>query len=280
MNLVSKKDIKAALSEKYEVVQKDIEGKDRVALVDATVGNTPYEKLVKFLVLCIDDYFTRLGHKLQEAGGSEFQIKTSKTIADDIKNTMKHLRINEVKLAIVYGAMGVFGEPKHCSPSNMEHYLMAYLQLPERAMAKEELAAEENQSNNVKLLSEKSTTWTEDDYINAMRSRYKENIQRVRDGKSVIDVGGLLFTHMYKLGIIEMTVDDEKEVVEQIRTKKKLNPLDVRYRELLRDYEKGSNSILPMIREHVMTKYFKMEVQMRDAANLIKKQENERENEI
>lgn len=266
MNLVSKQEIKEVLVEKYQSVQKDIEGKDEVVFVDATIGNTPYDKLVKFIVMCIGDFFTRTGQRLEDAGGSEWQIKTSKLLADDLKKTMKHLRINEVKLAIEYGAKGVFGDMRHCSVSTLENFLMAYLQLPERAMAREELAAEENQRNNVKLLAEKANTWTEDDYLKAMRSRYRENLQRIREGKTVIDIGGLLFDHLHKLGIIEMTIEDENEVVEIIQKKKKLNPLDVRYRELLRDYENGGgHSILPMIREHVLDKYFKMEVEMRKA---------------
>jgi len=273
--MVSKSDIKKALLEKYEVIQENLLKEKTVVYVDASIDNIPLSVVRERLVIFIGEYFTRMGHDLKKAGGATFQTDTAKLLSDDLKKTMRHIRISEVRLAMEYGAKGVFGEAKHCSVSTIEDYLMKYLQLPERAMAKDEIKKEENERNNAKLLAQR-TEWTAEDHSKAMRGRYIENLNRIDQGKEVLDYGGLLFDHMLKVGVIEVTEDDKKEVMEKLNQLHNQNKWDPRFKDQMNSLLSAPESMHhPLVREHVLTKYFKMEVAMRLEARELEKKQNE-----
>jgi hypothetical protein len=273
MSMVSKADIKAALLEKYQVSQKNLLGEGVISTVDATVENTSIGALQVAIVNFIGEYFTRVGHDLPKAGGAVFQTDTAKILAGDLKKTMRHIRINEIRLAMEYGSKGVFGEVKHCSVSTIEEYLMKYLLLPERIAVKEEIKKEENERNNAKLLATK-TEWTAEDHVKAMRKRYNENLHRIDQSKDVLDVGGLLFDHMIKEGLIEVTEEDKKQVVlkmQEMQKSDKWNPVIKKQITDLLEMQEGKTH--PLVRDHVLTKYFTIEVAMRNEAIKIKEQE-------
>lgn len=269
MNLVSKQDIKKALSETFE---RPVESQTQLSIgqekeeaktesVPATIKNTLPGRVKQYLNLCITEYYTRLGHDMDKAGATHID-STINILEKDLRGSMSHLRLGEIRLAMEYGAKGVFGDAKPCSASSISHYLMAYLQLHERQSAKDELSKEENEAKNAKLLT-KRIEWTEAEYVEKMRERYIENLNRVAAGKSTLDIGGLLFEHLVKNEIIELTEHDLKAAEEMLLEKRKKNPFDLFTRALLERHRSGEAVLASVTKEIILNKYFKMEVDMR-----------------
>lgn len=263
MNLVSKQDIKNALAETFE---KEVGG--ITMQLDATISNLPDSKIKAMLILSITDYFTRVGHSMENAGGQAYVSSTVNLLCTDLRKSFGHLRIGEIKLAIEYGAKGVLGEIKQCCASTVEGYLSAYLNLNERKLAKDEIAQEKKT-----LQIEEKAPWSEDEYIRAMRERYRENLNRVYKGYPVKDIGGLLFDHMVKVGILENpTAEDRQEVVDDWYAKLKSNPFDTYTRELVKRHRAGEDVTTLYARQMILQKHIQMDVE----ARLLKEKSNER----
>lgn len=216
----------------------------------------------------ISEYGVRVGQaNLKET----FVDLTVEVLAGDLKKYYTRLRIGEAVLAIRLAALGKFGDPKHVSAENFKNAIDLYLHSRERRDFKEKVAKEENEAKNAKLLSQK-TEWTEDEYVEKMRERYIENLNRVAAGKTTLDIGGLLFEHLVKNEIIELTEHDIAAAEELLNERRKANPFDHLVRTTLERHRTGEPVLIPMAREMVLTKYFKMEVEMRlmEKANELK----------
>lgn len=243
--MILKMDIKKALCSKkvFEMVNED------------------YNAFKTFIALSIREYYTRTG---QKAEGNEMFLKETISITcEDLKRHFNYLPIQEFKLSLEYGANGVFGDVKHACDATFKFYLTSYLILPIRALTLQELQAEQNK--DLKLLDEHKGG-EEYNHVESMRKRYRENLERVRNGSEVIDFGGLLFEHLEKLGFIKICNEDYESVTDFLIKKKKANPFDLEVRRCL-----SSDEIKKILaRETALTNYFKMEIAMRDEYQKIK----------
>lgn len=224
------------------------------ALDTLEVSQTGPNELLAFVLLSMREYVIRTGFRAEE----EFIKETGKIMAQDVRKHYGHLPVSEVRLALEYGASGVFGEPKHISVSTFFRCISEYLNLNERKTAKEEHAKEKG----LLQLTEKAP-WTEGERIDAMRGRYRENLERVRNGTLVKDLGGLLFDHMAALGFVEICHEDEAEMVEDLKAKLKANSMDTYTRDLLKRHRAGEKCLIPYVQEKVLRKYFEMEIEAR-----------------
>lgn len=215
--------------------------------------------LITELKSIISEYGVRVGQaNLKET----FVDLTVEVLAGDLKKYYSRLRIGEAVLAIRLAALGEFGDPRHVSAENFKSAIDLYLQNRERRDFKEKIAKEENEAKNMKLLA-KRTEWTQQEYEEKMRERYIENLNRVAAGKGTMDIGGLLFDHLIKKEIIELTEYDIAAAEELLNEKRKANPFDLFTRNLLERHRSGEPVLVPIAKEIVLTKYFKMEVEMR-----------------
>lgn len=202
--------------------------------------------------------FSELGVRRGEKNISkEFIGTTVEFICQDLEKSFKYMHVGEAALAIrTYDGDQFEKYGANMAKAAIEKYLFSDV----RQKYKNMVAKEENK--DALLLPEK-TGWTEEERIEKMRERYRENMQRVRDNYPVKDIGGLLFDHMSKLGLVEMCQEDIDETLMDLVEKRKANPFDTYVRELLRKHSAGEKVIVPYVQERVLRKYFIMEIEAR-----------------
>lgn len=245
--MVRKTDIKEALNSKkiFEIAKED------------------YNAFKTFITLSIREYYTRTG---QKAEGNELFLKDTISITcEDLKKHFNYMPLNEFKLALEYGANGVFGDIKHACDATFKFYLTSYLALPIRAIVLQEIQNE--QIKNVNMLSENGT-WSESDEIEAMRKRYKEALNCYRNGKTFIDSGGRLFDFLQSKEFISFDEDDVRQIEYDLLKQKKSGILGIFNRELLKKhFDNGkydhTSPLYFIAKAKVLKEYFIMEIEAR-----------------
>lgn len=231
-----------------------------IAFSTEKISDTDVEVLVDEIRKSITEYSIRVA---QTNVTKEFVEATARLFATDLKKCHTHIRVGEVTLAV--RLLSQSSEKERVSVNTFTNALDVFVYSKERARFKEVQA---DKSNQKRL--EVKTQWTTEEHVEKMRDRYIENLNLVDKGQPVRDLGGLLFAHMLKEEIIEMTIEDEEEVLASLHGQRKLDPLNTRVRELIKCHLRGENAILPVVQEYILTKYFKLEVAMRLEARKLK----------
>lgn len=230
------------------------------ALVSTQIELIDFVTLKRTVIMNVREYYTRTGSK---ADGNELFIEeTVNIICEDLKKHFTFIPIQEFKLALEYGANGVFGDIKHPCDSTFKTYLKSYLELPQRQYAKNDLAFEANE--HAKLLPQ-ATKWTEGEMLAALDNRYLECLELVKNGHNPRDVGGLLWDFLEGKNIVEMDNSILEEIYESFLLKLKGNKFDVALRNMLVEHvsSKRNNTKSPLIsfaRTSILKEYFKMEL--------------------
>lgn len=247
--MVRKTDIKEALASKkvFEIAKED------------------YNAFKTFVALSIREYYTRTG---QKAEGNELFLKDTISITcDDLKKHFNYMPLHEFKLALEYGANGVFGDVKHACDATFKFYLTSYLALPIRAVTLQEYQAEQNK--DVKLL-EEHKGGEGYDHVEAMRKRWRENLQLVKNGNSIRDTGGLLYDYLKEIGHCEVTQEQKDRVIERLKQAAK-NKFDLVSFRLLEQGKKDEKELATYFQAECLREYFMMEIEFRK----LKEQQNE-----
>ena len=249
--MVRKTDIKEALASKkvFEIAKDD------------------YNAFKTFVALSIREYYTRTG---QKAEGNELFLKDTISITcDDLKKHFNYMPLHEFKLALEYGANGVFGDVKHACDATFKFYLTSYLALPIRAVTLQEFQAEQNEKENVKRL-EIHKGDEGYDHVEAMRKRWRENLQLVKNGNSIRDTGGLLYDYLKEIGHCEVTQEQKERVIERLKQAAK-NKFDLVSFRLLEQGKKDEKELATYFQAECLREYFIMEIEARK----LKEQQNE-----
>lgn len=229
-------------------------------IIESFFGSKISEMTVGEISLKIKPSIAELSICLGEHKTDQYIYETSNLFARALLKDYSRLFILEVITSIDFCFRGLSVEIKGVSVMSLISILKFYINSEERKTVKNEM---ENKA--IALLPEK-TAWTNEDHLNAMRKRYRENLHIVRNGGSVKDLGGLLFEHLQKLGMVEITQEDYNSVTENLINKKKNDPFNVEIRTAL-----NSDNIKKILaRETALTNYFKMEIAMRDEYQKIK----------
>jgi hypothetical protein len=225
------------------------------AMQGSKVGDMTVGEIANKLKPSISELSIRCG----ESKGDEYIYQTSQLVAKCLKSDYSRLYFLEVILSLDFCGRGLTSEIKGVNSFAILSALKFYLNSEERHTAKTE-----SENKAVGLLPEKCA-WTNEDHLNAMRKRYRENMERVRNGSDVVDLGGLLFEHLEKLGFVEICDEDYEAVTDVLIKKKKANPFDLEVRRCL-----SSEEIKKVLaRQHALNSYFKLEIAMRDEAKKI-----------
>jgi hypothetical protein len=237
--MVRKTDIKEALASKkvFEIARDD------------------YNAFKTFVTLSIREYYTRTG---QKAEGNELFLKDTILIScDDLKKHFNYLPIQEFKLALEYGANGVFGDVKHACDATFKFYLTSYLSLPIRAVTLQEFQAEQNK--DIKKLDQHKGDEGYD-HVEAMRKRWRENLKLVKNGNSIRDTGGLLYDYLKEIGHCEVNEDHKKNVIERLKQAAK-NKFDIVSFRLLEQGKKDEKELAIFFQAECLREYFVMEIE-------------------
>lgn len=225
------------------------------------VLDTKPSEIKAMLKKMITEYAVRIGQaNIKEA----FIMATCELMQVDLSKYYRHLFTGEVSLAIKLLSFGEFGDRRHVSVDTFMTAINQFLVSRERADFKEKKAKQDNEG---KLLLEVKNQWSESEFIEAMRKRYQENMQLVREGKQVRDIGGLLFYHMKSLGFVDLFPEDVQEVYDELVEKKKHDKLDTYVRSLIIDHNKGEKVLIPFAQAKVLYKYFAMQIEARKIKN-------------
>jgi hypothetical protein len=239
--MVRKTDIKEALSSKkvFEIAKED------------------YKAFKTFITLSIREYYTRTG---QRAEGNEMFINDTISITcDDLKKHFNYMPVQEFKLALEYGANGVFGDVKHACDATFKFYLTSYLALPIRAVTLQEFQAEQNK--DVRLI-EEHKGGEGYNHVEAMRKRWRENYQLVKNGNSIRDTGGLLYDYLKEIGHCEVTEEHKERVIERLKQSAK-NKFDLVSFRLLEQGKKDEKELASYFQAQCLREYFIMEIEAR-----------------
>jgi len=233
-------------------------------IIESFTGEKVGDMTVGAISLQLRPQIAELSIRLGEHKTDNFIFDTSNLFAKTIQNDYSRLYLLEVILAVDFCGRGLTIEIKGVSVMSLISALKFYLTSEERRTAKGEF---ENKA--IALLPEK-TGWTNEEHLNAMRKRYRENLARLRNGSKVSDVGGLLFEHLQKLEMVEITQEDFDAITDDLIRKKKNNPFDIEVRRALNSEE--IKKILA--RENALTKYFELEIAMRNEYEKLKSNGN------
>ena len=162
-------------------------------IIESFQGEKVEDMTVGSISLQLRAQIAELSIRLGEHKTEQFIFDTSNLFAKTIKTDYSRLYLLEVILAVDFCGRGLTCEIKVVSVMSLISALKFYLTSEERKTAKDEF---ENKA--IALLPEK-IAWTNEEHLNAMRNRYKENLNRIRNGSEIKDLGGFLFEHLQKL---------------------------------------------------------------------------------
>jgi hypothetical protein len=232
-------------------------------IVQALQGRTIDEMTIGEINLSLKTQVAELAIRAGEHKSEQFIYDTTNMLAKSLKSDYSRLYLLEVVLAIDFCGRGLTIEIKGISVIAIISAIKFYLNSPERLTAKQEI---ENKA--IALLPEK-TGWTDEEYLDKMRNRYRENLHRVRNGNKTLDLGGLLFELLQKKGFVSIEQQDIEKVTNDLIIRKKANPFDMEVKRC-----QNSDEIKKlMARENALSRYFHQELIMQNEAEKIKNNE-------
>lgn len=180
-----------------------------MAVIDAQ-RNSP-----KILSMQIDDISVELSKVITKAyidagfqlPGKETMLILSGSVADDLFTYFKTLTLKEAALAIQNGIRGEYGDFMGINVKTCHQFFKAYQDSFNR------IEAIRKQS----LQNEPEDKLTEAEIFEIMNEACRTSFTKYKETKELIDFGGAKFTHLKKLGLINLTPERYTEIFERAK---------------------------------------------------------------